>query len=389
MLLARLNYAWLPLACLLVPLLTSCSSSQSTRRAPTPDQTRPAGPAITAAAPAAVAPAARDVPMEPATQPPSVPTRPAVDPAAAPVVARLAAQLLLEPEAIVVASVETAQWPDACLGLPAEGEICAMAVTPGFAVTLVVGIDRYEFRTDATGEKIRVSSAPPARTGEPLVTWKDAQSFNMLIIGTQRVAIGRRGRPLIASPLVVPARATELQDLLARFAPFQVQTPVGEIALRGVGATRATETEQRMIAEWARLVSLEAREGREQPAANVALRWRGANGAAAGSDTIEVTRTGFATATNERGGQATVIASLVLRAEELTQLYAWLDRFEAFEQQRPSGEGAESAFLFRGNGVDEASDADRAAVIAWVDGLARRLRETALAPTNQGGSGAP
>lgn len=381
MLPARTIYAWLPLACVLPALLVSCSSPQSTRRPPTPAHTLASD---SAGAPAAATPPAapqHEAPAAPVASPPAPPIRPKFDPAAAPVVERLAVQLLIAPEAIVVTSVEPAQWPDACLGLPAEGEICATMLTPGFAVALTVGIDAYEFRTDATGEKIRVASAPPARIGEPLVTWRDAQSFNMMIIGTQRVAIGRRGRPLVASPLAVPARATELQDMLARYAPFQVQTPAGEIALRGVGAFRPSETEQRMIAEWARLVSLEARAGGEQPEANVALVWKQASGAADTYDAIEVTRTGRAVASNVRDGQAAEIASITLQAEELAALYGWLDRFEAFSdyEDGKTTAGTRRVWLdFRGTGVDEIVEADRAALQDWVDALALRLREAAL-----------
>lgn len=309
---------------------------------------------------------------------PAPPTRPAVDPVAAPVVERLATQLLLEPGAIDVVSIEPAQWPDACLGLPAEGEICATVLTPGYTVVLRVGLDAYEFRTDVAGERIRVAGAPQGRSGDPLVTWSDSRSFSMMIIGTQRVATGRRGRPLIAAPLAVPARATELQEFLARFAPFQVQTPAGEIALRGVGAARASETEQRMIAEWARLVSFEARAGGVQPEADVALIWTHHDPAARVCDTIRITRTGVAVATSCRGDEDTPIASIALRAEELAALYGWLDRFEAFETLDESDGPAGTTLAFRGTGVDEAGETDHAAISGWIDAIARRLREAAL-----------
>lgn len=320
----------------------------------------------------------REVPTAAPVVVPAPPTRPAVDPVAAPVIDRLATQLLLEPGAIEVVSIESAQWPDACLGLPAEGEICATVLTPGYTVVLRVGLDTYEFRTDVTGEQIRVAGAPQGRSGDPLVTWSDSRSFSMMIIGTQRVATGRRGRPLIAAPLAVPARATELQDFLARYAPFQVQTPAGEIALRGVGASRASETEQRMIAEWARQVSLEARAGGAQPEADVALTWTHHDPAAGVCDTIRITRTGVAVATSCRGDDSTPIATIALRADELSALYTWLDRFEAFETIDESQGPAGTTLVFRGTGVDEAGESDHTAISAWIDTIARRLREAAL-----------
>jgi len=352
---------------LVLLLLGGCA----TRRAPE-QRGATVGPAAVAAPVRApdIARAETDQPLPK----PTPPALPGVDPAAAPVVERLAAQLLVEPEAVVVRSVVPATWPDACLGLAAEGEICASAQVPGYVVELSVGIDTYEFRTDATGEKIRLAAAPVVRAGEPLVTWKDARSFATMIIGTQRVAVGRRGRPMIAAPLAVPGRALELREFLARCAPFEEQTPAGEIALRGVGASRPDGVERRRIAEWARLVSLEARAGAAQPEEDVAITWI-RSGQGGGFDLIEITRTGVATATHRREGVVLPVASVSLGLEELGRLYGWLDGWEAFEEAASEVGGA---INLRGTGVEEAGAADRAEIRRWIDELALRLREAAL-----------
>lgn len=375
---ARAPLALFSTACVVLVALTSCTAPRGEH--PPSVHHPPAGVAEETAAALPAATTAPSAPARPVAPPPAPAHAAPVDPVAQLVVARLASQLLVPADAVEVVAIQSREWPDGCLGLPAEGEICAMAITPGYAVTLSVGADSYEFRTDLLGERIRVASAPPARTGDPLVTWSDAQSFNMMIVGTQRVAIGRRGRPLIASPLAIPARATELQEFLAEFAPFQARTSAGEIALRGVGTRRASTTDQRMIAEWARLVSLEARAGGEQPEAEVALRWTQRGGAAGVCDVIAVSRTGVATATSCRGATPLVIATLVLDPEELDALYGWLDRFEAFTYEAPPpAPGAGDIRLdFRGSGVDEATADDDAAVLAWVERLAVRLRAVAL-----------
>lgn len=377
---ARTLPALFPFACVLVAVLTSCTAPRAS--APVARPVEPDASRTTAAVPApAPATATRALRTGAAPVPPAPPTRPALDPVAAAVVERLATQLMVPPEGVVVDSMTAAEWPDGCLGLPAEGEICTMVVTPGYAITARVGIDSYEFRTDLTGERIRLAVAPAARTGDPLVTWQDSQSFTTMIVGTQRVAIGRRGRPLIASPLAVPARATELQGFLAHFGPFQAQTPAGEIALRGVGVARATAVEQRMIAEWARLVSLEARAGAEQPEAVVAVRWIQRRGDTC--DLVEITRTGVALARTCREGGEVPIATLALGAVDMEALYGWLDRFEAFEWSTPAANPADSGttdLIFRGTGFEEAVPADHQALVAWVESVILRLRREALAP---------
>jgi hypothetical protein len=385
MFLARIPLARLPVACLFLVAVTSCRTIPDSP--PAPEQTQSVHPlhhepeaSPVDDAPSSAQPASLVLPT------PTRPTAPSIDPAAAPCVTFLATQLLIPPESISVLAATRAEWPDACLGLAADGEICAMAITPGYAVTLGVGDDIYAFRTDERGSHIRVASAPPPRTGEPLVTWRDSRSFTMMVVGTQRVAIGRRGRPLIASPLSVPIRATQLQGFLARFAPFQAQTPAGDIALRGIGSSRPTEADQRMIAEWARLVSLEARAGAERSAANSALIWTRTGGVGDVCDAIEVTRTGEAIASSCRGDESRLIAQIQVPETELTTLYGWLDRFEAFsfESQEPSELASAGGALFtartdfRGSGFEAALEAERELMLAWIESLALRLREAAL-----------
>ena len=61
-------------------------------------------------------------------------------------------------EAIPVRAFEQVDWADACLELPAEGEACAEAVTPGFWLVLEVRGEPFEFRTDTSVGNIRVGA---------------------------------------------------------------------------------------------------------------------------------------------------------------------------------------------------------------------------------------
>lgn len=77
------------------------------------------------------------------------------DAAVAAAVADLARRLGVPAQDILVASVELRQWPDACLGLPEPGELCAQVLTLGFAVTLQFDDASYGYRTNADGSVLR------------------------------------------------------------------------------------------------------------------------------------------------------------------------------------------------------------------------------------------
>jgi hypothetical protein len=60
------------------------------------------------------------------------------------------------PADLVVAEMKESVWQDACLGLPEPAEICASAEVSGWLVEVQDGNQRARFRTDATGEAIRL-----------------------------------------------------------------------------------------------------------------------------------------------------------------------------------------------------------------------------------------
>lgn len=59
-------------------------------------------------------------------------------------------------EEIEVTSAEEEEWPDACLGLADEDELCAEVITPGWRVTLTADGEEYVVRTDQNGSAVRV-----------------------------------------------------------------------------------------------------------------------------------------------------------------------------------------------------------------------------------------
>ena len=57
---------------------------------------------------------------------------------------------------IEVTAAERRDWPDACLGLPEEGEARAQVITPGWKVTLRAEDATYVLHTNDDGTAVRV-----------------------------------------------------------------------------------------------------------------------------------------------------------------------------------------------------------------------------------------
>jgi hypothetical protein len=60
---------------------------------------------------------------------------------------------------IEVVSIEQVDWPDACLGFPVQGEMCAEVITPGYRIILSSAGQEYEVHTDSSGASVRLESA--------------------------------------------------------------------------------------------------------------------------------------------------------------------------------------------------------------------------------------
>ena len=66
----------------------------------------------------------------------------------------LSQELGISVEDIEIVEFEQVEWPDACLGVPQEGQACAQVITPGFRVSLEVNGQQYELRSDQEGKLI-------------------------------------------------------------------------------------------------------------------------------------------------------------------------------------------------------------------------------------------
>lgn len=59
-------------------------------------------------------------------------------------------------ESILLQNIEKMDWPNSCLGLPAEGDqVCAEVITPGWLLTFNINNQEYQYRVDSTGAVVR------------------------------------------------------------------------------------------------------------------------------------------------------------------------------------------------------------------------------------------
>jgi hypothetical protein len=70
-------------------------------------------------------------------------------------VERIVEKYGLNSDQITIISAEHVEWPNACLGLAGEDEMCAEVITPGWKIVLSSGGEVFTFHTDDTGEYIR------------------------------------------------------------------------------------------------------------------------------------------------------------------------------------------------------------------------------------------
>jgi hypothetical protein len=56
---------------------------------------------------------------------------------------------------ISLSSIEAIEWPDSCLGVPQEDEVCAATTIPGWLILLEVEDTQYELHADISGDNIR------------------------------------------------------------------------------------------------------------------------------------------------------------------------------------------------------------------------------------------
>ena len=292
----------------------------------------------------------------------------------------LAAKLGLAHELLVsVLSAEPVDWGDSCLGVDTPGILCLQVITPGYRVVLEAGGQRYEVHTDATGERLVLLEPGRPSTGETLpgLVWQSPEEpCQRVEISARQVNYGACGAPLSAGRLD-GVRLAEMANYLAAYAPFEAETPSGWISFRGQGSLKTGPAEQRALAEWARLMLLEAQSGRSTPDQGLALAWHREGGIAGFCDDLLVYAYGRVQATNCKSSPADA-RTLQLDAAQLEQLFTWLDGYlpiQDYQTDPATADAMTRELLLNGTGSRAAGDAEKQALSDFASALYAQAME--------------
>jgi hypothetical protein len=284
----------------------------------------------------------------------------------------LAKTLNVDLGSVTVISSEPAAWPDSCLGVP-SGRACNLVLTPGYKILLSAGGKQYEVHTDATGNNVALVPDSPS-SQVPALIWQSADlSCQTVSITSQGVSYGSCQGVLTAASFISPERAARLAELTGAYQSFTAETAAGKVTFTGAGEKAASLPEQRAIAEWAKLVFMEAEGGRNGAAWGLAFSWHRAGGIAGFCDDLGVYLDGEVIASSCKGQALKNGGHFYLTADKLAQLYAWTDRLQAFEVNQSNdqavADGMTVTLHFNGSGKATTTQSDQQAVLSFASEL--------------------
>lgn len=285
----------------------------------------------------------------------------------------LAQQIQADIEDIQVVSFEAVEWPDGCLGVHRRGMMCIQVITPGYRVVFEAGGKQYEYHTDEAGGSVVQAAAPLPLSLEEVVIWEQTEGgvCSRAEIGARSAAFGPCEGEMTEA-LLQGERAGELSELLSMYAPFTAGTKAGTVTFKGHGSQEPVESEQRSIAEWARLVYQEAESGRSGDSSGMVFDWHQEGGIAGFCSDVTLYRSGWYSAASCKGKQPQDLGSARLDGDELAQVFEWVDRYESFEYEFTDAAAADAMttrMVFSGEGAQAASQAEQEAIARFAADL--------------------
>jgi hypothetical protein len=285
----------------------------------------------------------------------------------------LAQQLGVAADTVKTIKVEQVEWPDGCLGVQKPGVMCTQVITPGYLVLLSVNGKQYEFHTDTTGRIVVQATAPFPQSAEKVVVWEQTENSvcNRVEIGSQNVSYGACSGSMQMAE-ISGLRVDELTYLVSTYTSFTAETKAGSVQFTGQGEKKPTDAEKRSVAEWARLVFMEAQGGRSGAAWGMAFSWHREGGIAGFCDDLTVYQTGWGMPTSCKSGQARASKEYRLSASELDQLYTWIDQFANFDYEQKDAATADAMqvkLAFEGKGAEKATTAQQEQIAGFAGQL--------------------
>lgn len=186
---------------------------------------------------------------------------PTEDERLAPLKKHAASQLGIKQSEIVFVSMIAEEWPDACLGLPEEGEMCAMVVTPGYLVVFNSPQGRVDFHTNADLSYFRMA---PVGSLTTLLTWQRSGGIagvceQLEIMSDNSFSLSDCSGTILAQGALPEANAAEFTNYIDQYVVvnwFSTQ-PAGSadmfndhFILYGKGGEKASDSQLLEINEW-------------------------------------------------------------------------------------------------------------------------------------------
>ena len=348
---------------------------------------RPSAPTATPVppTPTVTLPTATSVPPTPTALPPTPTATPAPIPeppeALQATLWQLANQFRVSMDQVHLVRWEQVDWPNGCLGIPMR-DACTQAVVPGYRFVVEVGGQEYEYHStlsDARPYRLLLATGPNPGIEEPALVWEgqvEDRCRSLLLAADGRAAMGPCDAPRVLLPLLEEmGRPQQWGDLLARFAPFEAETPSGWVKFQGQGQEAASSAWQRAIAAWARLVRQELRFGRSGASWGAALAWHREMPGRPGYCRfmqLEVYGWAYASIARCEGGDPQDLGQGWLETAEWEQFDAWFyGRAPVYRQ----------GLDFFSAGPEEMSESEVDALRRWAEGVYNHLTVEAAIPT--------
>jgi hypothetical protein len=168
---------------------------------------------------------------------------------------------------------ESVEWNNACLGVQLPDVMCAEVITPGYRLVYNIDGEEYVIHTNQDLSSYVVASAPMPEADEAVIVWEERDGgCSTVLVDERAVAYGPCEGELMPALFGTNDRIEELRYFIETFRSFEAETEAGVVTFRGEGEQEASEIEQRAVAEWSRIVFMEAREGQSDPDANCRAR---------------------------------------------------------------------------------------------------------------------
>lgn len=283
------------------------------------------------------------------------PTTPTLPGAVEAVQQLIADRLDMDPQQVEVLQYEKVDWPDACLGVQNPEQICAQVITPGYQILIQVNEQVYEFHTDLSGDQIVEVKPIEAGEQEFRLDWLQETESQCISATFKRDVIewGDCQGENQSAPYPNQQRQVDLSRFSSLFSSFTAETQLGTLVFTGPGLITATDSQQRMLAEWVQQV---LNENQTDPVASDRLKllvYSVEGGIAGRCEEVSIFLSGYAEVKSCKGPLSEKPGIVWLNNSELQTIYYWADQLRNFETQQTdlgTADTLTTKVLFLGSG---------------------------------------